>query len=192
MEKFIQFLNEKVHLSTEDKSFLRNRLKLKTFEKGASILREGQVSQSFYFNVEGFVRLFYLRGHEERTAYFYPEGVFISAYESFVKQKPSKVNLEAAETSKLIEINAEASMALLQYDPKFESIARAIMEEELIAHQRIIESLLTLSAEERYGQLMEESPWIFGRIPQQHIASYIGVQPESLSRIKKRYLERRS
>lgn len=192
MEEFIKFLNGKIQLNDEDESFLKSQLRLKTFEKGTSILKEGQISQAFYFNVEGFVRLFYKRGHEERTAYFYPEGVFISAYESFVKQTPSKVNLEAAETSTLIEINAEASIALLQYDPKFESIARTIMEEELIAHQRIIESLLTLSAEERYSQLMEERPWIFGRIPQQHIASYIGVQPESLSRIKKRYLERRS
>lgn len=192
MEEFIKFLNGKIQLNDEDESFLKSQLRLKTFEKGTSILKESQISQAFYFNVEGFVRLFYKRGYEERTAYFYPEGVFISAYESFVKQTPSKVNLEAAETSTLIEINAEASIALLQYDPKFESIARTIMEEELIAHQRIIESLLTLSAEERYSQLMEERPWIFGRIPQQHIASYIGVQPESLSRIKKRYLERRS
>lgn len=192
MEEFLQYLHQRVPLTEDDRAYVTSLLEAKVYEKGTMLLSEGQVSHTFYFNVSGFVRLYYMRGFEERTAYFYPNRVFISAYESFVHQKPSKLNLQVTEGSTLIAIDLEASVKLLKYDPKFDALARTVMEEELIAHQRMIESLLTLSPEERYQQLMLESPWIFGKVAQQHIASYIGVQPESLSRIKKRYLERSS
>lgn len=188
----MNYLHGKVALSDEDRVYITSLLQPTSYPKGAMLLRSGQISRAFYFNVNGFVRLFYLRGFEERTAYFYPKGVFVSAYESFVHQKPSHINLQVTEDSTLIAVDLEASMKLLQYAPKFDAIARTVMEEELIAHQKMIASLLTLNAEERYSQLMQESPWIFNKVAQQHIASYIGVQPESLSRIKKRYLERTS
>ncbi|MEL6652342.1 MAG: Crp/Fnr family transcriptional regulator, partial [Bacteroidota bacterium] len=80
----------------------------------------------------------------------------------------------------------------LKSSPKFEFLARLAMETELIAQQRIIANLLRLKPEERFYELMERQPEIFQRVPQRYIASYIGVKPESLSRIKKRHQLRKS
>lgn len=192
METFLQHLNQHLSLTAEDESFLREHLRTRDFPRGEMLLSEGEVSKTFFFNAEGIVRLFYLREGEERTAYFYPEGTFISAYESFVRQEPSKLNLQAMERTILVEISFEAAAALLQYSNKFDVLARIAMEDELISHQRIIAALLTLSPEERYAHLLEENPAIFQRVPQRHIASYLGVKPESLSRIKKRATRNKS
>ena len=190
INQFISHLNKFITLNSEEEFFLCQELKIKEYRKGQIILREGQVSKSFYFNLSGFVRLFYIKDSGEKTAYFYPKGFFISAYESFVKQVPSKLNLQVTEKTILVDISIAASQKLLEFSPKFEAIARIAMEDELINHQKIIHALLTLSPEERYYNLMSENPEIFQKVPQHQIASYIGVQPESLSRIKKRYLEK--
>lgn len=190
INNFIKYLNNYVRLSEEDKKFLEENLSLKFFSKKSMILTEGQISKSFYFNLSGFVRLFYRKEAEEITAYFYGENLFISAYDSFTKKTPSKLNFQALEDTFLVNISQEASVRLLNYSSKFETLARIAMEEELIVHQKIIESLLTQSPEERYEDLLETNPSIFQRVSQQYLASYIGVKPESLSRIKKRHFKK--
>jgi len=192
METFLNKLRSIVELNKEDEAVLRSCIEIRTYEKGTMIQEAGQVATAFFYNVSGFVRLFYWKNGEEITAYFYPKGLFVSAYESFVKQEPSRINLQAVEATQLAVISAEAAMKLLRYSSKFEVISRVVMEDELIAHQNMIEGLLTLSPEERYEQLIESQPSLFQRVAQHHIASYIGVKPESLSRIKKRYLSRKS
>jgi CRP-like cAMP-binding protein len=186
LEAFIQFLSKSVSLTPVDISLLQDVLKVKSYKRGEFILQEGEISQAFYFNLKGFVRLFYLRNGEDKTAYFYPENNFISAYESFVKQEPARLNLQAMEKSQLVEVSIEASRKLLAHSPKFEAVARAAMESELINHQRMVEYLLAENPETRYDLLLEENPDIFQRVPQRYIASYIGIKPESLSRIKRR------
>lgn len=192
IENFITHLHAKIPLSEDEKNLIRQTLPIKQYDKGDFILQEGHISKAFYFNLSGFVRLFYVKNAAEKTAYFYPEGTFISAYESFVHRRPAAFNLQATETSQLVKISLAASEKLLHFSSKFDALARMIMEEELIAKQSIIAHLLTLSPEERYLQLLQEQASIFQKVPQHYIASYLGVQPESLSRIKKRALERKS
>lgn len=186
IEKFIHHLKQFIELNDADIEFVKEIVSVKRLQKGDYLLQEGAFSQAFYFNISGFVRLFYLIAGEEKTAYFYSEGIFISAYASFVKQLPSRFYLQATETTHVAVISMEASVQLLNYSSKFEKLARIAMEEELIKHQEMVESLITLSPEERYHNLLQKNPTIFNRVPQIQIASYIGVKPESLSRIKKR------
>jgi CRP-like cAMP-binding protein len=190
VHQFITYLHQFVELNGEDEKLLHRVLSVRHFKKGEHLLAEGEVSTSFYFNLAGFVRLYYVKDTVEKTAYFYPENTFISAYESFVQQTPSKLNLQVTEDTSLIELTVKTSAELLSHSPKFETLARIAMEDELIAHQKIIASLLTLTPEERYFQLMKENPEVFQRVPQHYIASYVGVQPESLSRIKKRHFKK--
>lgn len=82
--------------------------------------------------------------------------------------------------------NYEVAEKMLVVHPNFEKLARLVMEEELMNLQEMVSSLITLSPEKRYVQLMQKNPGIFNKVPQIQIASYIGVKPESLSRIKKR------
>ena len=191
-QAFLNYLNQRLPLNETEQDMLRQTLEVKKYPKGALLLAEGQISKAFFFNLSGMVRLFYLKDGVEKTTYFYPEATFISAYESFIRQSPAKFSFQAVEETEVVVISQEAAASLLAFSPKMEALARIAMEEELMANQKIIESLLTLSPEQRYDQLLRENPGIFQRVPQIHIASYLGVQPESLSRIKKRWLSRKS
>ena len=138
------------------------------------------------------MRLFYNQEGLEKTAYFFPAGTFISAYESFIYQQPSTLSLQTMEPSKIIRVSREAAQALLAHSPKFDQLARWAMENELISYQKMVANLLRWSPEQRYGQLLEQNPELFARVPQQYIASFIGVSPETLSRIKKRWHAKRT
>ncbi len=183
-------MNSFLPLSPEEIAFVKELLPTKTFKKHEYLIRAGEVSKSFYYNVTGFVRLYYIIEGEEKTAYFYGEGSFISAYSSFMNQEPCAFFLQAAEDTEVVVISVEASEKLLAHSPKFEKLARIAMEEEMISLQEIIASLITLNPEKRYLQILERNPEIFQKVPQIQIASFLGVKPESLSRIKKRSMER--
>jgi CRP-like cAMP-binding protein len=190
IQTFLDYLDGKIDLTPEESAFVAEQVSIATYKRGAFLLKEFEISKAFFFNLSGFVRLFYNQKGEERTAHFYPEGTFISAYQSFIKHTPSTFYLQATEETTVVVINRAAAAALLVFSPKFEILARIAMEEEMISYQEIIASLLTLNPEERYFHLLEKNPTIFQRVPQRQIASYIGVKPESLSRIKKRNFEK--
>lgn len=188
ISSLIIFLEQYTKLTTEEKEFLKEHIPVKTLNKGHMLLAEGEVSNAFYFILEGAVRLFYTTGIEEKTAFFYFENMFVSSYESFTKQTPSKHNVQTIEPSKVAVISFNIAYDLLERFPKFEFLARIIMEEELIVCQEIISSFVTLNAEKRYLQLVESKSPLLQRIPQYHLATFLGVTPETLSRIRKRII----
>ena len=112
--------------------------------------------------------------------------MFVSSYESFTKQIPSKHNLQTIEESIIAIISFEIAYKLLELFPKFDFLARIMMEEELIVCQEIISSFVTKNAENRYLKLLEENNNLLQRIPQHQLATFIGITPETLSRIRKR------
>lgn len=187
---FIERMASFMTLTHEEIELLRDKVPIQTYQKGEYLIRAGEISKSFFFNTSGFVRLFYLLNGEEKTAYFYGEGSFISAYSSFLKQEPCSFFLQATEETEVVVISVEASEAILTYSPKFEKLARIAMEEEMVSLQEIIASLITLSPEKRYLELLKRNPQVFQKVPQVQIASFLGVKPESLSRIKKRSMAR--
>lgn len=186
IDQFIQFLNKHIELSDNEVQYVKGLLDLKTFKKKEYLLKEGEVSNEFYFNLEGCVRLYYNVNGEEKSAFFFSENQFVSSYESYVKQIPSKHNLQAIERTTVVVLDIKNAFKLLDYSPKFELLARLMMEEELIIYQTLVSSYITLSPEERYSNFIENNNVLLQRLPQHYIASYLGVSPESLSRIKKR------
>lgn len=190
INRLIERLQAQAPLSEAAKDYLRVHIPLRRYDKQALLLRQGEVSQEFYYIVRGTVRLYYTVGIEEKTAYFYTEDSFVSSYESFTQQRPSKHNLETIEASELAVISVGAAQELLSRFPSFEFLARVMMEEELAIYQDIIASFVTSSAEERYLHLMRERPELLQRIPQYHLATFLGVAPETLSRIRKRITAR--
>lgn len=186
-ESFIQYIEEYIQFNEAEKRFLAQNLPVQFFKKGSHLLQSGEVSDCFFFNLQGCIRLYYLVNGDDKTAYFYTENQFISSYESYVKQTPSIQCFQAIEDSYVLQITAEVAEALLQMTPKFEILARMAMEEEMIHYQRLIASFITQNPTERYLNLLQNKADLFQRIPQHYIASYLGITPESLSRIKKKY-----
>ncbi|MEL6534852.1 MAG: Crp/Fnr family transcriptional regulator [Bacteroidota bacterium] len=188
----ITYFKARLPLSTEEESLLFQTIKTKNFSKGEHLLMAGDVSHAFWFCTAGWIRMYYSKEGNDATTYFYSENQFVSAYDSFVHQKPAQMYFQALTEVEVLEITTHAAEQLLAGSKTFEVLARIGMEEEMMVNQQIIASLLTLTPEERYNILLEERPGIFQSIPQHYIASYIGVKPESLSRIKKRAQTRRS
>ena len=191
IQHLIDHLNKYVPLSKEEAKYLRVHLPVKTFDKGDYLLRQGTVSNAFFYIIKGCVRLFYEVGEEERTAFFYTETQFVSSYESFTRQVPARHNVQCIEETTVAIVPHDQTYKIPENFPKFEVISRILQEEELIIYQNIIASFITLSPEQRYLKLLEEQPELFQRIPQHHLATYIGVKAESLSRIRKRILDKR-
>lgn len=183
---FKEYISHRISLSTEEEHKVLE-LPRRLIAKGDFVLKEGTFCTSFYFCQKGLFRLYFLdENGNERTGYFYSKGEFISAYASFVKGRPSRFYVQALEDSEIIEIDQRAAQDLLSFSPKFDLLARIAMEEEMIAQQEILEALIAKSAEERYEMLFANEKDLFKRVPQKYLASYIGVRPESMSRIKKR------
>ncbi len=180
------YFSKFVSLTPEETGFIRDNIPVQKMGKDAFLLKQGEVSKAFYFIIKGCVRLYYVVDGEEKTAFFYMENEFVSSYESFTRQVPASHNLQCIETCELAVISFENAHLLLKRYPKFEFLARMMMEEELMVYQDIIASFITLTPSQRYLKLCEKKPALLQRIPQYHLASFLGVRPESLSRIRKR------
>ncbi len=186
MKKLMDLINTYQKLSEKDEMLILDNITRNKYSKGELIFRSGSIAQDLYFLTEGLVRLYYNRDGEDKTAFFFTEGNFICAGDSYVNKVPAKENYQALEETELYVFSEEAVIRLLQASPKFEIIARIATENELIQCQKMIASFVTKSPEERYLELIETKPELFQRVPQHYIATYLGVSPETLSRIKNR------
>lgn len=186
IDGLIKYFEQHILLDEKEKSFIKVNIPVKTVAKNHLLLSEGETSKDFYFIIKGSIRLFYKTDLEEKTAFFYFENMFVSSYESFTKQTPSKHSLQTIENSTIAVISFETAYKLLKLYPKFDFLARVMMEEELIVCQEIISSFITLNAEKRYIKLLEENSQLLQRVPQYHLATFLGITAETLSRIRKR------
>ncbi|GAB5537934.1 MAG: Crp/Fnr family transcriptional regulator [Salibacteraceae bacterium] len=190
IKPFLDFAKERIELNEQEICAIEHVLPLRTFEKGVILLQEGEVSEAFYFILSGCIRMYYEVKGEEKSAFFYTEGDFVSSYESFINQQPAEHYLQCTEETTLVEISLESSEMLLAASPKFDAFARIIMEEELGHYQKLLASFITKSPEQRYLEFSQKNRHLSQRLPQRYIASFLGVSPESLSRIKHRIIEK--
>lgn len=191
MQKLFNALEKYTPLSPAEKALITKYVHLKTVDKQAIFFREGQTAQAIYFVLEGCARLLYTVGGQEKTAFFYTEGAFICAGESFTYQVPAVETYQAIEPTQIAIFTREAINTLIQNAPVFARIGQIATENELIRCQKIIASFITQSPEARYLALLNEENALFQRVPQQYIASFLGISPESLSRIKARIHRKR-
>ena len=186
INKLIQYFENFVTLNQDEKEFIEENIPPKKLNKNHLLLAEGNTSKEFYFVLKGAIRLFYNTEAGEKTAFFYFENMFVSSFESFTRQIPAKHNLQTVEDSIVAVISYETAQKLLKTYPKFDFLARIMLEEELIVCQEIISSFITMSAEKRYLRLIETNSPLLHRIPQHQLSTFLGITPETLSRIRKR------
>ena len=186
IENLIKYFEQYIKLNEMEEDFIKENIPVVSYKKNHLLLSEGEVSNAFYFILNGAIRLYYNVGIEEKTAFFYFENMFVSSYESFTKSTPSNHNLEAIENTQVAVVSFEMAYKLLELFPKFEFLARVMMEVELIVYQNIVSSFVKLNAEQRYLKLLEDNSQLIQRIQQYQLATFLGVTPETLSRIRKR------
>ena len=190
-EKLSESIRQKVSLGDKDLEMLRLCFIPKKVRKRQYVLNAGDVCQYITFVEKGLLRSFTVddEGYEH-VVQFASEGWWISDVGSFVSGKDALYNIEALEDSELLHLTRQAMDELLQKLPVMERFFRILMQNNIIALQRRVIAYMSLSAEEKYLKLMEVAPDIMNRASQQHIASYLSLTPETLSRIRKKVSER--
>ena len=175
-----------IPLTEEEAQIIDELIPIKTFRKGTILLKEGQVARESYFNLKGLVRLFYLIDGEERTIHFFDEGQPIASLSSYLNKTPANHYLECVEDTTLTILSYDHEQNLIKRVPVFESVCRVSIEQEFGKNQQMLADYMIKSPEKRYLELQENQPELLNRVPQYILASYLGVKPESLSRIRKR------
>lgn len=188
-DKFLKLIHQYSPLTKAEAEFIEKNIPIKIYAKNELFFEEGTISQTIYFVLEGCVRQFYNVEGKEKTAYFYAEGKFICAGESYNFNIPAIENFQALEGTTLMLFHKPMNDLLLKTFPNFELIARYATEDELISCKQMIASFVTKSPQQRYLELLVTNKELFQRVDQQYIASYLGISPESLSRIKKRIVQ---
>lgn len=188
--KLVEYFSRIMPLSDEEKRAITESMVVKTFKKGTVLLEEGKISTECYFVLEGCVRQYYVVDGEEVTNNFFTEEQFVVSIISFSQKVPANHYFSCCEDSTLVVANEQKEHDLYQRFPKFETISRIVVSNNFGEQQEAMASYITDTPEQRYLKLLKSRPDLFQRIPQYQLASYIGVKPESLSRIRKRIIQK--
>ncbi|MCD4679044.1 MAG: Crp/Fnr family transcriptional regulator [Bacteroidales bacterium] len=184
-EQIRGFINSIVPISDKDWALFDSRLAYKEYEKNDLLLRTGEVENFMYFLVDGVTRIFQYKNDIEYTLRFnFPITPF-NSYTSFITQTPSLINVEALTDVKVLRMSHHDMQSLYEESEMGDRVGRRMI--ELLYVQREIKELQMHSktAEDFYCELASNNKDLIQKIPQKHLASYLGIAPESLSRIRK-------
>jgi CRP-like cAMP-binding protein len=186
-ERYFHHINEKVPLTQEEWELIQGYLTLKKLRKRQYLLQEGDVCKLIAFVEKGAMRLYNVSENgAEHIVLFAVEGQFMTDLYSTFTGEPSIYNIDAIEDSELVLITRAASDELRKLSPKYQEFAFLETSEAYIQLSKRMTSVISLSLEQRYQELITNYPNIVQRVPQHMIASYMGLTPETLSRVRKR------
>ncbi len=191
MQKLLfDFISQYISLTKDEEQAIIALDIFKTVKKGTDLLEEGQRSTDGYFVLKGCLRTYYIIDGEEKTTSFYTEMEGLTPT-CVISKQPSEYYVATIEDSILAISNPDMEAEIFEKFPKFETLCR-ILSEELLAKQQInFDDFKTSSPEQRYLNILEKRPDLIQRVPQHQLASYLGVKPQSLSRLKARLLEKK-
>lgn len=188
MQQIRAYLEQLVDISNEDWEFFTSKLKSRSFPKKAIFLKLNEIENHISFIESGIVRLFIPKEDPDKeiTFGFCFKNEFVSAYDSFLTQKPSAYQLQALTPTKMMSITYEDLQLVYKHTKIGNLIGRLTTERLFLIKSNREQNLLNLSAEERYLNLFEERPELLKEVPLKYISSYIGVTSQALSRIRRR------
>ncbi|MEI6758256.1 MAG: Crp/Fnr family transcriptional regulator [Chlorobium sp.] len=178
-------------LTKEDYDFFEPFLTLKKIGAQEVVFAEGQVCREMAFVNSGAFRLYYLADGKEINSHFFLENEFMADFNSFLQEKPSRYFLQALEPSEIVTFDSQLLQNAYDSSKNWERFGRLMAEYSYKITVDRVESFLFMDGKERYLKLLESRPHIFERVPLYHIASYLGMERESLSRIRKKITQER-
>jgi CRP-like cAMP-binding protein len=184
MENFLTVIEKFYGVSDDAKTSFASRMEVYEVEKGALLVKKGEVSDHLFYITAGSARSFYLRENREITVSFTLDGEFVTAMHSFITRKPSYEYIETLEKSKILKISHEnLNKCFLEY-PELERTYRMILERYYIVLEEHQIFSKFKSARERYLELMENRPKVIQKASVGQIASYLDMTIETLSRTR--------
>jgi CRP-like cAMP-binding protein len=185
------FISKYVSLTEDEKNAIVSLDIFRSVKKGAILLSQGQKSKDSYFVLKGCIRIYYIIDGEEKTTAFYTEMDALTP-PCVINKAPSEYFISCVEDCIVLVSNSDLEAEMNNKFPKFELMCRMLSEELLAKHQINFDEFKTSSPEQRYLNLLEKRPDLIQRVPQHQLASYLGMQPQSLSRLRARILEKKS
>jgi CRP-like cAMP-binding protein len=159
-----------------------------SYSKGKILENENKVAQYLYFINLGFIRVFYNQNGDQITTHINCPSGFITSFNSFVTGTPAVDNIECVTACEVLRITKKNFDVLCHKSQKWADFARIIYEKSLVYNEQRTNEIIGLSAEQRYLKILKENPAMIQNVPLQYIASFIGIKPESLSRIRKQII----
>lgn len=184
--RLLNLAAQQVTLTDQDKALCEQYFEAAHFPKNRIIEKEGTIPRYLYFVTSGFVRLFHVndKGDEITTHINCPPG-FITSYSNFIDQTIAHENLECITECGLLRITKEHLDELTRQSTAFKDFSIRVFQQSLSYNESRSRELATLTAEQRYQKLIDNYPLILHHVPLQYIASFLGMNPKSLSRIRK-------
>lgn len=188
-KELFEFIEKYLPLTKEEKDAIVALNIFRAVKKGAVLLEEGKHTTESYFVLKGCLRSFYIIDGEEKTTEFYTEMEGITP-PCVINKKPSELSISCVEDSIITVSNLGMEAEIFQKFPRFESLCRVLSEQLLADKQSSFDEFKTSSPEQRYLNLLKNRPGLLNRVPQHQLASYLGIKPQSLSRLRARIVEK--
>jgi CRP-like cAMP-binding protein len=180
-----QYLSRHINLTDEQFASFCQVFKHKTIKRNDVLLHAGEVCRYMFFINKGCLRVYLVdQDGRESTRFLITEGRFGTAFPSFILQEPSLASIQSIEPSEVLMLTYSDFRQLPNLLPGWEELYRNSLESDYIASIKRIESLITMSAKDRYAMLLKERPELIKRLPSKIIADYLGISQETLSRLK--------
>ncbi|WPO77683.1 Crp/Fnr family transcriptional regulator [Flavobacterium sp. KACC 22761] len=186
--RLVNLIREIIAIDDTDMVLMENFFESVCCEKGQLLEVENKPTKYLYFINSGFIRIFYNEEGSQITTHINCPSGFISSFNSFINGTNSTDNIECITSCEVLRITKSNLDLLCQESQKWADFARITYEQSVIYNEQRTKDIINLSAEERYLKLLKDNTDIIQNVPLQYIASFIGIKPESLSRIRKKLI----
>lgn len=189
--EILNSIKELTGFSVEELAGLLNKFERKVLKKKTRLLSPGETADEVYLILQGCMRLYYEKDGQDISAYFFTEGMFSGAFDSFTSQQPTRHFIETLEDCHVVAVSYNGFKNLFIDFPRMDEFVRKILEERFISLHQLFTAQILDSPEERYINLRKFRPDLINRIPQHHLATFLGITPVSLSRIRSRVIQKK-
>lgn len=193
IEPLLNYFESLIPLNKEEKEMVTKSFHPRLYRKRQYVLQEGNICTQLNFVVRGCLRMYKI---DEQGAthilQFAVENYWINDLGSFHSEKPSELNIDALDDTMVLQINHNDLISLYKQAPKFDRIFRVLIENSLVSLQKRLLQNISSTAEERYQSFLETYPHLVNRLSQSQIASFLGITPEFLSRLRNKLSKSKS